>query len=86
MFEHCMTLAELNGARIKAVSGGTDIVTVNNSYNKRRNEILNARKSYRVLQFLETPKGDSGTISYLNIVGRSDIPGVIKCTAQGIYI
>ena len=50
MFDDCTSLAELNAARIKAVNSGKDLITVNNAYNKRRQEIMSQRNDFKKLQ------------------------------------
>lgn len=86
MFNNCNTLAELNAARIKAVSSGIDITEVNNSYNARRFEILNQRKSFTLIQFKPVPKPEPVLYKTLPIAGSSPDMGVILYTPDGFYV
>lgn len=86
MFEECNTLAELNAARIKAVSSGADLMEANNAFNKRRSEIVNARKPYKVLTFITNPEPHEDITTFINVIGRVDTPGTIKCTKEGFCI
>lgn len=82
MFEDCKTLAELNAARIKAVSSN-DIITVNNAYNAARTRILAARNNYTKVNpvFVEIPVPMK--FCGIPLAGRSQEPGVIKLTQSG---
>lgn len=82
MFSDCKTLAQLNAARIHAASTH-DIVEVNNSYNKRRMELLRASSGFkRVLTTQLTPK-QSELISYAPYIGAPVQTGHIEWTPNG---
>lgn len=86
MFNNCNTLAELNAARIKAVSSGEDITAVNNAYNARRFEILNQRKTFALLQFKPVPDPEPVLYKTLPIAGNSTDLGVIIYKEEGFYV
>lgn len=86
MFKECNTLAELNAARIKAVSSGIDIMEVNNAYNARRFEILNQRKSFTMIQFKPVPNPEPVQYKTLPIAGLSPELGVLMYKEEGFYV
>lgn len=83
MFEECNNLAELNAARIKAANESTDLVALNNAYNKRRQEILSEKKNY--VQLKPIPFKTREVLQYCGIpvAGRSPEPGTIVLTEKG---
>lgn len=86
MFDEYVTLADLNAARIRAVRDGCDIVEVNNAYNQRRAVIIGMRKAIKPIIFVQTPAGQEQKYTYLNVLGNSDRPDLIKVLPDGIYI
>ena len=83
MFSSCNTLAELNAARIKAAGEGADLMTVNNEYNKRRQEILNSRVSFVRLTPIVVKPRETQQYCGVPVFGRSEEKGVIQFTKQG---
>ena len=86
MFESCNNLAELNAARIQAASNGGDITEINNQYNLRRKEILNAKSNYRKLTAIKVSPRDVNLYAPIPIIGHSDKPGAIFLTSKGFLI
>ena len=86
MFENCGSLAELNAARIKAVSDGTPLVDVNNAYNARRHEILTSVRTYKTIQFTRIEKPKVQRIATLPIAGLSQEKGTISFTERGFLV
>lgn len=82
MFEQCLTLAELNAARIKATTT-TSVTEVNNAYNKRRTEILNLFTGYKKLQLIPLEIPITDLLSFLPYQGPASVPGHIEWTSTG---
>lgn len=85
MFESCTTLAELNAARIQAASD-TDIITVNNAYNARRAEILQARANFTRITPVFVTIPEPVKYSGVPVAGYSQEEGVIKLTPAGFLV
>lgn len=86
MFEECKTLAELNAARIKAVSSGVDITEVNNAYNAARYDILNRRKPFTVVTFKPVPDPQVAIYQTIPIGGMSGEAGTILFDGEKFYV
>lgn len=86
MFENCKTLAELNAARIKAVTAGTDITEVNNAYNAKRYSILNQRKPFTLITFKPVPNPKPVRYQTIPIKGNSLELGTILFDGEGFYV
>ncbi len=86
MFDNCETLAELNAARIKAVSSGEDVTMVNNAYNARRYLILNKRKPFTVVTFKPVPTVQPSVYKTLPIEGDTPELGVLIYGKSGFYV
>lgn len=82
MFEECKTLAQLNAARVQAVQTG-DQVTINNAYNKRRKEIIEAHATYVQLTPIEPRIEEMPVMSCVPLIGRSTERGCIVLTEKG---
>lgn len=82
MFEDCNTLAELNAARTLAAQNNP-IVEVNNAYNARRIEILNARVTYRKVTPVFVTVADPVTYCGVPVAGRCAEANVIRLTQRG---
>lgn len=82
MFEDCNTLAELNAARIVEVQTHPAI-EVNNAYNARRVEILNARRNFTKITPVFVTIAEPVRYGGIPLGGRSDEVGVIKLTERG---
>lgn len=86
MFENCMSLKELNMARVQACAEGTPIVEVNNAYNQRKKELMASSVSFtRVNTVPVTINKPEGYIATLVYRGQSTKPGVIEITKEGVY-
>lgn len=85
MFSDCSTLAELNAARIQA-AGTMDIITVNNAYNARRAEILQARSNFTRITPVFVTIAEPVKYSAVPVAGYSQEPGVIQFTPSGFLI
>lgn len=86
MFEECKTLMELNAARIKtAALSAIDLMHVNNSYNLRREEILNAKKPYVELQPIIVKARPVQQYCGIPVAGRSTVEGCIQLTPAGFF-
>lgn len=83
MFENCGTLAELNAARIKASSEGIDLITINNAYNARRQDILTTRKPFVALTPIVVKPREVKDYCGVPVAGRSTVAGCIQLTASG---
>ncbi len=83
MFSNCSTLAELNAARIKAANEGKDLMTVNNAYNARRQEILNARSTFVRLTPIVAKPREVKQYCGIPVIGRCEERGCIKFTPKG---
>ena len=83
MFEECTSLAELNAARIQATTGDCDLVSINNAYNKRRQEILTAKKPFMELSPIIVQPREVIKYCGVPVIGRSEQFGVIQLTESG---
>lgn len=83
MFDDCTSLAELNAARIKAVNSGKDLITVNNAYNKRRQEIMSQRNDFKKLQPIFIKARTVTMFQGVPVCGRSTEPNTIVLTQGG---
>lgn len=83
MFKDCKTLAELNATRIKLASEGVDLITVNNAYNVRRQELLSQRKPYTVVTPIVVEPEPVQKFVGIPIAGRNPRPGTITFTERG---
>lgn len=86
MFEECKTLAELNAARIKAVTSGVNITEVNNAYNAARYDILNRRKPFTVVSFKPVPDPKPTLYQTIPLGGTSNEPGTIVFDGEKFYV
>jgi hypothetical protein len=82
MFSHCNSLAELNAERIK-LSATVPIVELNNAYNQRRQEVLNASTSFKRVHPITVIPEPVTKYAGIPIAGRSPVPGCIKLTEGG---
>lgn len=83
MFEHCETLSQLNSERIR-LSQTHSLVEVNNAYNVRRAEILQAKQTEFIKLtpvFVTLPQ----PVKYMGIpiAGRAQKPNTISLTPKG---
>lgn len=84
MFENCTTLAELNAARIKATTEpDADLITINNFYNERRQELLASRAKYKKLTRITAKPVQPIQYCGVPVVGRSSKKGCIQLTPKG---
>jgi hypothetical protein len=83
IFDDCNTLAELNAERIKATTSDVDLVTINNMYNERRQELLTSKKPFVVLKPVIVKPREVTRYSGIPIVGRTKYPGCIQLTDSG---
>lgn len=86
MFENCMSLKELNMARVQACSSGVPIVEVNNAYNNRKKELLASNVVFTQVNVIPVkitkPDCYTATLVYR---GQSRRLGVIDITKDGVY-
>lgn len=82
MFENCATLSQLNAERIQ-LGNSVDLVTLNNAYNKRRQEIVASRKNTIVLTpVVVKPRAVQQYVG-VPVIGKSTKPFTIELTSQG---
>lgn len=86
MFEECNSLAELNAARVKAMTAGNEPVQVNNAYNERRKQILAQRRNYLTIQFKQIIVEAGSPFCSIPIAGRSQKLNTIALTDTGFLI
>ena len=84
MFEDCVTLAQLNQARVVA-AGEYDIVEVNNAYNQQRQKILRSRPIFTPMTMKKVPTIEQQMTVSLIYKGTSSRPGVIEIKSDGVY-
>jgi len=83
MFNECNTLAELNAARIKATEESSDLILINNEYNRRRQEILTTRKPFVQLNKIVVKPKEVQQYCGIPISGRSKQTACIELTSKG---
>lgn len=87
MFESCSSLADLNAARAMATQEeGCDLIAINNSYNKRRQEILEQRKPFVVLSPIVVQPREAIPYCGVPVCGPSVKVGCITLTKEGFLV
>lgn len=87
MFEHCNTLAELNGERQRLVRVGESVAKVNAAYNRAKKELLDAVPSYRhIPTYIYCDKTEASHYVALPFLKQKGKPNEIIITMEGVIL